>query len=175
MNWTSKRAIPILLAAATLLPIGALGWLAVRMLQQDRQMERQRAREALEYAGGRLALAMEGKLANIEEKLAQGRGIRFTPGGLEPGAGFSILYQPQPATIANLPDSVFAEAEALEYQRKDLAAAAKAYRRLADSACTRTAIGSFTQPGAAGSASRCWKTSCPRARASKCFFFWQPR
>jgi hypothetical protein len=41
-----------LLAAATLLPIGALGWLSARILQQDRAIERQRRAEDLKLAAG---------------------------------------------------------------------------------------------------------------------------
>ncbi len=51
--------MPVLLAIATLVPIGTLGWLALRLLRQDREMERQRRRENLEYAAGRAALAFE--------------------------------------------------------------------------------------------------------------------
>jgi hypothetical protein len=121
-----------LIAAATLIPIAALGRLAVSILQQDRDLEGQRRLERLKYAGGRLALAAEGRLASIEEQLAQGRGVRFGPGGLDPAEGSIILYQPGLKPGRKLPESVFAGAETLEYQRKDLPGAAKEYRRLAE-------------------------------------------
>lgn len=40
MTWTHRRKLPIFLAVTTLLPIGVLSWLAVRILQQDRDVER---------------------------------------------------------------------------------------------------------------------------------------
>jgi hypothetical protein len=37
------RRVPVLLSAATLIPIAALGWFGLRTLQQDRELERQRS------------------------------------------------------------------------------------------------------------------------------------
>lgn len=110
------RKIPLLLAIATLVPIGALSWLGVRIVQQDRNAERQRHREALEVAGGRLALEMERKLLEIEDQLGKGGGIRFAT-----------------ASEEEPPGSLFTEAEAAEFQRRDLNAAAGLYRTQAKS------------------------------------------
>ena len=119
--------------AATLVPIVAVGWLTARIIQQERGLEAQRAAENLRYAAGRLALAVNSKLASIEEQLAQGHGIRFGPEGLEPHGDAAVLYQPGPLRSAALPVATFAAAEALEFQHKDLTAASKEYRRLAES------------------------------------------
>ena len=108
--------IPLLLVAATLIPIGVLTWLGVRILQQDRDVERQRRREALEVTAGRLALEIERRLEDIEEQLAKGGGIPIA----------------QPAE-EEAPAALFAEAEAAEFQRRDLESAASVYRRLAES------------------------------------------
>ena len=118
-----------MLVAATLLPIGALGWLSARILQQDRAIERQRRAEDLKLAAGRLALAVEDRLADIEDQLAQGQGIRFTGEGLGPG----VLYQPETTPAGHASAALFEEAETLEYQRTDLSGAAREYRRLAAS------------------------------------------
>ena len=56
MTWAEPRRLPVLLAAATLIPICVLSWLGLRILQQDRDAERQRRRDALSVAAGRLAL-----------------------------------------------------------------------------------------------------------------------
>ena len=120
----------MLLGAATLLPIAALGWLSARILQQDRAIERQRRAEDLKLAARRLALAVEGRLAGIEDQLAKGQGIRFTEEGLGPG----VLYQPETAPAGHVSAALFEEAETHEYQRNDLSGAAKEYRRLAESA-----------------------------------------
>src|SRR5579864_8744524 len=101
------RKIPLLLAAATLIPIGALTWLGARILQQDREVERQRRREALELAAGRLALDIDRRLRDIEEQLSKG--------GCLP---LELRTEPE------APGSLFAEAEATEFQRRDLDAAA---------------------------------------------------
>jgi len=133
VGWNGRQTIPVLLAAATLIPLGALGWLGLRILGQDRDLERQRVRESLEFAAGRLALAMERRLGDIEEQLAQGSGLRFTSAGLDPAPGPGLLYQPavSPGQQASVP--ALSEAEALEHQRQDLAGAAAAYRRMAES------------------------------------------
>ena len=118
-----------MLAAATLLPIAALGWLGARVLQQDRAGERQRRAENLKLAAGQLALVVESKLAEVENQLTAGEGIRFSEEGLGPG----VLYQPQPPQPGRLPATLFQEAETMEFQRRDLSGAAETYRRLAES------------------------------------------
>ncbi|HYL35609.1 MAG TPA: HAMP domain-containing sensor histidine kinase [Bryobacteraceae bacterium] len=133
MSWAAGRKILFLLAAATLIPVCALGWLGVRILAQDRDVERQRRRESLENSASRLALAIERRLGDIEEQLAHGSGMRLTVAGLEPDAGTVLLYLPQPPATAER-SPVFSTAEVLEFRRQDLAGAAAAYVRLADSA-----------------------------------------
>ena len=59
------RAIPLLLAAATLIPIGAMGWLGVRILGQDRDVERHRQQENLEVAAGLLAIDIDRRLKHL--------------------------------------------------------------------------------------------------------------
>ena len=107
---------PVLLAAATLLPIAVLSWLGVRILEQDRDLARQRRRESLEVGAGRIALHIGQKLQDIEEQLGKGGGI-------------PLAAMPQ----AEAPASLFAASEAAEFQRRDLHAAASAYRNLAKS------------------------------------------
>src|SRR5947208_13921706 len=110
------QKIPLLLAAATLIPIGALSWLGVRIVEQDRDVERQRRREALEVSTGRLALEIERKLQEIEDQL-----------GKDGGIALAAVSEEEPHA------SVLAKAEAAEFQRHDLNAAAVAYRGLAKS------------------------------------------
>src|SRR5688572_21057900 len=110
------RKVALLLAAATLIPIGVLSWLGVRIVQQDRDMERQRRREALEVSAGRLALQVERRLQEIEDQLGRGEGFAL-----------ATVSEEEP------PVSLFAEAEAAEFERRDLKAAAGFYRELAKS------------------------------------------
>src|SRR5687767_8974139 len=110
------QKLPLLLAAATLIPIGVLSWLGVRIVQQDRDVERQRRREALEVGAGHLALQIERKLQEIEDQLATGEGIALATASEE-----------EPAV------SLFTDAEAAEFHRRDFNAAAGFYRELAKS------------------------------------------
>src|ERR1051326_195506 len=105
----------------------------MRVLQQERDVERQHRREGLELAAGSVALEVERRLADIEEQLARGSGIRLTTGGLEAPKGSALLYGPVEVSAGEVPAD-FAPAEALEFQRRDFAGAAAAYRPLAQSA-----------------------------------------
>lgn len=120
-----------MLALATLIPIGALSWLGARTLQQDRELERQRRREGLEVAAGRVALEIERHLQAIEERLAAGNGIRLTSGGVESSEELPILFQPlEIGSTPASPSSVLVSAEVAEFQRRDDAAAADLYRKV---------------------------------------------
>jgi signal transduction histidine kinase len=131
VTWVDTRRIPVLLAAATLVPIGALAWLGMRTLQQDHLLEGQRRRERLEVAAGRLALDVERRLQDAEQQLASGIDVHFLPAGIEFGPDRPILYQPIETPPANPVFSpVLADAEVEEFQRRNLAAAAGHYRRL---------------------------------------------
>jgi signal transduction histidine kinase len=133
MTWPLGRRILWLLAAATLIPIAVLSSLGSRILAQDRDVERQRRREALDVAAGRLAIDIERRLQDIEERLAEGRGIAFLADGLLSSVHLPLLYRRPFSADEPPPSSVFNVAETAEFQRGDLAAAAEAYRRLARS------------------------------------------
>jgi signal transduction histidine kinase len=110
------RKVPLLLAAATVIPIVVVTWLGARIVQQDRDVQRQQRREGLEVAAGRLALEIERRLQDIAEQLGQGGGIPMTgPSDRE------------------APAALFTDAEAAEFQKRDLDSAARAYRHLAES------------------------------------------
>src|SRR5215813_7113192 len=107
LPWTSRRAIPALLVVATVIPAAALGWMSLRILQQDGDVERQRKRESLEYAAARLARALEGKLDAIEERLSAGQGLRFTSAGVQGFQGDMVLFQPVPAVSGGIAADTF--------------------------------------------------------------------
>jgi signal transduction histidine kinase len=130
LSWIDARKVPVLLALATLIPIGALSWLGSRTLQQDRELERQRSRERLEVAAGRVALDIERHLQNIEDRLSAGNGIRLTPGGVESSQELPILYQPVDFGLTPAPSSpLLVAAEVEEFQRRNDQAALDAYRK----------------------------------------------
>jgi signal transduction histidine kinase len=131
VGWLEARKIPILFAVATLLPIAALCWLALRTLDQDRELERQRRRERLEVTAARVAVDIERELQWIDTRLSEGIGIRFLPAGLTATDSDPILFQPDPA-----PDVTLLPRELEEVARQEVrnpAAAIAAYQRFAHS------------------------------------------
>jgi len=133
-----RRKIPVLLAVATLLPIGVLSWLAFRILQQDRDVERQRGRQRLEVVAGRLALDIDRRFQDLEEELARGPsgnavGVRFRSSGLDARGAFRPLYQPVGSVDDPAPSSYLEPAQIAEFQRHDLGEASATYKRLAES------------------------------------------
>lgn len=131
-----------LFLAITLLTGAAVGWLGWRLLTQDRALARQRRLEQLEAAADRVAGALYRNMAEFEELLLIG-GRRGLPEGavllraqsqqiaISPSDG--LLYLPVLPPPPTIPDGLFTNAEALEFQRMDFLAAASALRRLAAS------------------------------------------
>ena len=117
------------------MPVVALVWLGMRVLQQDRDIERQRRRERLEVSAGRLALDVERRLQETEDRLARGDGINLLPAGLDAGAAPAVplLYQPVAPNSQAAASPDFAAAEVQEFQQRDLTGAAASYRKLAGS------------------------------------------
>src|SRR5262245_32848605 len=126
------RRIRFMFVAATLLPIVALGWLAVRILNQERIADRQRKRENLEIAAGRLALGVERKLAGIEDQLSRGNGLRFSTHGIEAPDDSGLLFQSaaDPSGTGNSQPATLRVLEQIEFQGQDLTPAEAAYRKL---------------------------------------------
>src|SRR6185436_18635249 len=117
VKWGERWRIRVLLAAATLIPIVALSWLALRITQQDRDIERQRRRESLEVSAGRLALDIERQLQDVQDQLAQGNGLEFTTSGIKTNPALPLLYQPAVFAPERAPQ--FSAAEALEFQGRN--------------------------------------------------------
>jgi signal transduction histidine kinase len=135
LNWAETRKIRLSLAAATLIPIGVLAWLGVHTLAQERDVERQRSRESLEVAAGRLALGVDRQFSDIANQLAHGTGLHFTAVGIAVSSDAPLLYQPQAAGISINDESstTFSAAETEEFVHQNFAAAAAAYGQLAES------------------------------------------
>ena len=136
MTWTPRRKLPLFLAVATLLPIGVLSWLAVRIVQQDSAVERQRQRERLDVTAGRLALDIDRRFQDLEEQLARATaanaaGVTFRVSGFDAAGAFKPLYQPIEAADDAVPSLYLDAAQAAEFQRRDLSEATAIYRRLA--------------------------------------------
>jgi hypothetical protein len=133
VTWVDARRLPVLLAAATLVPAAVLAWLGVRVLEQDRALDRQRQRERLEVAAGRVALEIDRRLQDLGAELATGHGIRFHEGSIEPAPGVPLLFQPGDGPVVQPSPPEIAAVEIEEFQRGNLSAAEVAYRRLSTS------------------------------------------
>jgi signal transduction histidine kinase len=133
LNWTKIHKVRLLLAVATLIPIGVLAWLGVRILGQERDVERQRARESLEVAAGRFALEIDRRLADVEQGLGREEGLRFSVAGIETWPDLPLLYQPQTFVKREPSTSIFTPGETEEFKNQNLSAAAKIYQDLANS------------------------------------------
>ena len=139
---SSTRRVSTLFLAVALLFAGALGWLGWHLLQQDRALARQRKVEQLEAAADRISAAMYRRLGELEEALAdpdrsplQSDAVlllaRRDGVAVRPANG--LLYLPVTPAAAEPPSSVFAEGEALEFQKDNPSAAASAFRPLTHS------------------------------------------
>lgn len=122
----------VLLAAV---PMGALGWLGWRLLDQDRTLERQRVRERLGNDAGLLAAESERALAGWQARVAappRGISLVFARKGIRRREGVLLPYYPV-VDSGEARTAVFAEAEMQEFRGGGLENAAEAYRRLAAS------------------------------------------
>jgi hypothetical protein len=149
--WISARRTPRLLAlflVVTLLPAAALVWLGWRLIEQDRRLERQRVQDLVESTASSVSAALERELGAIERQLVS---AAATPedAGLVDGAvrvrldnmgnvtliaGTPLVYEPARApSSSEPPDSLWTEAERLEFSSRDMSAAVRAYRALAGS------------------------------------------
>jgi len=140
-NWLKPpRQILVLFLGVAAVSFGALGTLAWRLLDQDRDLENQRRQLELESAADRLVATMQRSLADLQQHLASpGRALSELPSNVVAVtiAGDSVssrppgrlLYYPVvPSTPS--PRTAFVEAERLEFSG-DLNAAAAAYMRSA--------------------------------------------
>jgi nitrogen-specific signal transduction histidine kinase len=125
------RRVLWLLAAATAIPLAVLGWIGLRTLDQDRQLDDARQQEALRLAAGQLALDLARQLEEVEDRLSRGEGIRLRPDGPQGEGDTPLLYRRAGNQAALWFPPPLPEAEAAEYRARDLRAAAAAYRRAA--------------------------------------------
>jgi len=129
------RSLPALwlMAAATLIPIGVLSWLGIRVLQQDGDAERQRQSDNLQVTARRLSLDLAAWLQELDARVLRGEGLTFNATGPESHRDLPLLYSASFLSAAPIRTAELAAAEMLEYQKQNLTAAADAYRRAARS------------------------------------------
>jgi signal transduction histidine kinase len=138
------RKLLAILFLVTLVSVSALGWFGWKLLDQERAVEAQRAREGLEQAADRAVAIARGTLAEAGERLGtwlivpppagkpdEGLLLILANGNLSASPARRLLYRPQ--TQPEVEDSTFSDAEVFEFQQALPARAIEAYRRLADS------------------------------------------
>ena len=143
------RHLLVWLAVLTSGATAALGWMGWQMLRQERDVESQRAQERLEHHADRIVQELERHLSDIDSRLSEWLSTPVTreeprPAALGRGAVMSrvatravpagaLVFQPVVPARPEPRDGLFLEAERAEFQRRDYAAAAQSYRRLARS------------------------------------------
>ena len=135
----------MLFLAATLFPAVALAWLGWTLLDQDRRLVRQQVQEIVDAAASNVVAALERELSAIDRDLGAVRLpelqasdaaviIRLSKDGSATStAGAPLLFAPASPPHRAPKDSVWSDAERLEYAADDRPGAIKLYRSLAQS------------------------------------------
>jgi signal transduction histidine kinase len=146
----------VLFLGITLILLGALAWLGWRLFQQDRALEQQRVRDRLENAADIVATELHRRLTDVDGRLSrlattaepdlpqaaaqyaqqlsddallvvmEGNGVQAYPRA-------RLLYYPVLPQPDEPPASVFASGESFEFRDHDFVAAARVFRRIAQS------------------------------------------
>jgi two-component system phosphate regulon sensor histidine kinase PhoR len=136
----------VLFLLLTGVPLVALGWLAWRVLQQDRAIETQRSHERLENAATLIARDLDQRLDAWEALAAErraGSGPAALPAGtvlliidshgLVERSGVPLPYYPEVPASPQPSPALFDAGESQEFREQNLTKAADAYRGLAAS------------------------------------------
>jgi signal transduction histidine kinase/tetratricopeptide (TPR) repeat protein len=144
-TWLSPpRRLLALFFAVTLAPAAGLVWLGWSLLEQDRQLETQRAMERRDYAADRIVGILRQELSAAKQLLADPARIAelttdgsvvvlLDPAGLTAQPTSLVLYYPIAPPGPEAPTQPFLAAEKLEFQKRDYARAIDALRKLARS------------------------------------------
>lgn len=134
--------------AITVVLVGALGWLGWRLLEQDRELERQRTRDVLENSADLAVAALLRSMSALNDSLAAllVRAPATTLGADLPGdavllvasadvvrpfpAG-RLLYVPASFQLAETGSPAFRHGDSLEFRARNLPAAAEFFRAAA--------------------------------------------
>ena len=122
------RDLMTLFLLVMLAPAAALLALGLRLLEQDRSIERQRLTELRESAADRAVRGLEQALATTEADLASpsprdppddALRVVFHPGGIEANPPGRLLYYPILPQSRKSPDGPFRQAEEFEFRQRD--------------------------------------------------------
>jgi signal transduction histidine kinase len=141
----APRGLLILFGTVVALPAATLVFLGVRLLQQDRELARQRRAEVLDQAVDRAVRALGDDLAALQKRLSE---PSWSPTQSPPGSVYVLMargevrvapssalaYYPVVQTMKEPPPAPFGELDATEFKARDLPKALELSRRLAVSA-----------------------------------------
>jgi len=136
-----SRGTAILFLGVAAVSVGALVWMGVRLIEQDRALEAQQLRERREAAADRLTVSLEQALSAEEARLADPETVDLPPSAdavilavsgpsdspilrVWPESG--LLYYPAVNPGREAPARLFAEAEKLEFLEQDFGRAIRA-------------------------------------------------
>jgi nitrogen-specific signal transduction histidine kinase/tetratricopeptide (TPR) repeat protein len=148
----------------------ALGWLGWQLLQQERELSRQRIQERVEAAADLITAALHKDLSELEQKLTdlanmsreglagEATGfarslpgdsvlLLFDAGGVESLPGDRLLFHPYLPPAQEPPRELFSAAETLEFQRQDYGGAILALRKPANAADPQVRAAAWTRLG----------------------------
>ncbi len=157
------RSLLVILFLLTLGSISALGWFGWRLLAQDSVVEEQRTQDRLEQTVDRTVVTLRGILAETGERIGAALSMSLaTPPDTKPDSGplfiltgnsltalppAKLFYMPFLPTDPEAPESVFADAEALEFLQGQPIAAITAYRAMAQSPSPAIRAGALMRLG----------------------------
>ncbi len=158
-NWLRPpHYLLALFLAATLVPGVALVWLGARLLQQDRDLERQRIQERIERAASAIASDVVRELDGIRDRLpaflasppsALARDgalvVAFDASGVSRRAGAPLLWVPTAIADADPPGDQWRPGEIEEFRNANPERACAIYRSLANSPDPRVRAGSLVR------------------------------
>ncbi len=135
------RSLIALIIGITVVPLATLLWLGWRLLQQDRILESQQARERVDLAADLVVAALQRVISSYEQRLAAGNDqwpegmvvVTFRDGVVEASPRDSVAFLPIVMPLREAPDSTFAPGEDLEFGKQDQPAAIQMFRRLGGS------------------------------------------
>jgi signal transduction histidine kinase len=129
-----SRGTAILFLGVAAVSVGALVWMGVRLIEQDRALEAQQLRERREASADRLTVSLEQTLSAEEERLADPENVDLLPSADAVVVAFSgplsspdlrvwpkngLLYYPVISAGREAPARLFAEAEKYEFVDRD--------------------------------------------------------
>ena len=144
---STARRLVILLAAVAVLPSIVLVWFGVRLLDQDRELVRQRDLERRQAAAPTIVASLERSLVEAEHRLLTvdippgATRLRLTPNSATVEPRDRAAWLPVASTLPEAEDGAFEKAEVLE--ARNLTAAFSEYQRSSKSGDPRVQAGAL--------------------------------